>query len=355
MYDALLACAPEVLLSHAQHEGESELRPSPFIAALDEFSLEPEAVAQDACALEYVLDDHGPALLAGTATRGGIGVIDTQARNPLWAFAKYRLGASELLDYADTSDQNARGVFLHRAIELVWRMLSDQQGLRDAQAGGRLTGLLEHAVGQAADECLQDYGAVLRALETARAMKVLNDWLGLELAREAFRIRDVEQSYVWSHGPLELNLRLDRIDELHDGRLAVIDYKAGDSNIDPRSDWMRQRPVGLQLPFYASVLAGKDQAVAALVLARLHAREVQVKGLVDGDYGLAGLSAVQEWPAFSDYTWDRLMAEWRGTIESLATEYAAGIARNESLRPDDIKYCDVLPFLRLTEEYPRAD
>jgi hypothetical protein len=103
------------------------------------------------------------------------------------------------------------------------------------------------------------------------------------------------------------------------------------------------------------VLAGEDQAVAALVLARLHARETKVKGLVDGDYGLDGLSTLQAWPAFAGYSWNGLMAEWRRTIESLADEYAAGAARNETWRADDIKYCDVLPFLRLTEEYQRVD
>lgn len=355
MYQALLACAPEVQLSHAQHQGESELRPSPCIAALEVFDMEMAAQAPDAWELECLADEQGPALLAGGATRGGIGVIDTQARNPLWAFVKYRLGASQLVDYAEIADQNARGIFLHKAIELVWRSVSDQQGLQDLAANGQLSDLLEQTVGQAADECLQDYGEVLRSLEMARAVKILHDWLALELARAAFKVRDVEQEYQWSHGPLELKLRLDRIDELHDGRLAVIDYKAGDSDLDPRSDWMRLRPVGLQLPFYAAVLAGEDQTVAALVLARLHARETKVKGLVDGDYGLDGLSALQDWPAFADYTWSGLMAEWRRTIESLAEEYAAGIARNETLRPDDIKYCDVLPFLRLTEEYQRVD
>lgn len=355
MYDALLACAPEVCLSHAQHEGESELRPSPCIAGLPVTEMSMDTELQASCVLECMLDEQGPALQAGRATRGGIAVIDTQARNPLWAFVKYRLGASQLPDYADVADQNARGVFLHKAIELVWRLVPDQQSLRERNTDGRLDALLQQAVQQAADECLEDYGVVLRALETERAMKILRDWLALELTRTEFTIRDVEQSYQWSHGPLELNLRLDRIDQLNDGRLAVIDYKAGDSNIDPRSDWMRQRPVGLQLPFYASVLAGEDHAVAALVMVGLHAKAVNVKGLVDGDYGLEGLSAVNEWPAFADHSWDTLMAEWRRTIESLAQEYVAGVARNESLRPDDIKYCDVLPFLRLNEEYPHVD
>src|SRR3546814_17875277 len=111
-----------------------------------------------------------------------------------------------------------------------------------------------------------------------------------------FRVRDVEQEYAWLHGPLELSLRLDRIDQLQDGRLALIDYKSGNGNIDPKPDWMRARPVGLQLPFYAAVLADEHAEVVALILAKLHAREKQVKGLAAAGYGFEGLATSQDWP-----------------------------------------------------------
>ncbi|HEY9281307.1 MAG TPA: PD-(D/E)XK nuclease family protein, partial [Eoetvoesiella sp.] len=355
IYGALLCCAPAVWVSHAQREGERELRPSPFIARLDCEEQIPVPPASNALALEYLSDEQGPALQAGSITRGGIGVIDTQARNPLWAFVKYRLGASELNDYADISDQNARGLFLHRAIELVWRMVADQGALQQLHSNGRAADLIDQAVQQAADECLQEYGPVLRELETARAVKILDAWLLLELRREPFRIRDVEQDYRWSHGALELTLRLDRIDELDDGRLAVIDYKSGNGNIDPRSSWMRPRPVGLQLPFYAAVLANDDAQVAALVLAKLHAKKIEIKGLADAGYGFEGLAFLKDWPEFSGYGWDQLMAQWRQTIEQLAQEYVDGVARNQVLRPDDLQFCDALPFLRLTEESARVD
>ena len=356
LYQSLLASASQVWLSHADYEGERELRPSPCIA-----DLAPEPAELDAapvsrpCKLEYLRDEQGPPVQAGQVTRGGIAVIDTQARNPLWAFAKYRLGASRMPDYAELSDQNARGLLLHKAVELVWRMLPDHQALLELMAQNGLLPLLEQAVQQAADECLQDYGVVVRQLETDRAMAVLQQWLQLETAREPFRVQDVEQTYSWSHGALQLSLRLDRIDELEDGRLAIIDYKSGGGRLDPKTDWMRERPVGLQLPFYASVLAGEEARVAALVLARLHAREVEVKGLADADYGFEGLSSLADWPLFAGYTWDQLMNEWRRVICQMADEYAAGVARNDSLRPDDILYCDVLPFLRLNEEYDRVN
>jgi hypothetical protein len=62
------------------------------------------------------------------------------------------------------------------------------------------------------------------------------------------------------------------------------------------------------------------------------------------------LGGLGDWPAFSDYSWERLMDEWRLAIESLAQEYEMGVAHNQIARPADLDYCDVLPFLRLGEE-----
>src|SRR3546814_4493886 len=141
MYASLVASAPEVWLSHPRQEGGRELRPSPFLESLPGVESAPVARAPGDDLLEHFPDDQGPALEPGQKTRGGIGVIDTQARNPLWAFVKYRLGARALTDYAGIYDQNSRGLFLHRAVELVWRMLKDQDALKDARVGGRLGGI----------------------------------------------------------------------------------------------------------------------------------------------------------------------------------------------------------------------
>lgn len=355
VFDALLRTAPQVWVSHAQQEGERELRASPFIALYGAEGLtlhRPETVP----ALMEGIDDHqGPPLPPGAATKGGIAVIDTQARNPLWAFARYRLGAGLMPDYADLADQNARGIFLHKSMELACKTFDGSDDLRARHSDGRLLASIDVALERAADECLADYGRVVRALETQRARSILCDWFVFELERGAFAVKAVEETFLWSHGPLQLKLRLDRIDALADGRVAVIDYKTGSGTIDPKSDWMRERPVGLQLPFYAAVLAEESSSVAALVLARLHARGVETKGLSDGDCGFSGAAALGDWPDFQHLTWEGLMAQWKDMIEKLADEYAQGVATNSSLRPDDLKYCDVLPFLRLNQESSDVD
>ncbi|HEU0231392.1 MAG TPA: PD-(D/E)XK nuclease family protein [Burkholderiaceae bacterium] len=364
MVASFLASAPEVWFSHARRDGERDLRASPFFEASPTHPegapiASPSAklvVTQVArrpvrgCVLDRLVDDNGPALVPGDKTRGGIGVIDTQARNPLWAFVKYRLGASDLPGYASLHDRNARGIFLHKAIELVWRLLDNQEGLLRARDDAMLDHLVEQATAQAGDECLRDYGPALKALEVLRGRTVLEAWLALECERPPFTVAALEQDCAWTFGPLDLSLRIDRVDRLADGRMAIIDYKSGLGRLDPKSDWMRERPIGLQLPFYAAVLAERTGQVAALVLARLHARKVEARGLADTDCGLPGLASPADWPLYADHSWERLMDDWRRAIEGLADEYAEGRAVNEIRNSADLDYCDARPFLRLNED-----
>ena len=366
MYSALLRCGPEILFSHARMQGEQLLRPSPFLQDLPvlEMALEgmPESAPTD---MECLQDEQGPALLANHAAqasadaneagphatvRGGIGVLDTQARNPLWAFVKYRLGASQLPAYAQASDPNIRGNFLHHAIELVWRMLPGQEELKAAAQRNTLESLLDQAVARAAQEHLSGYAETLRELECQRAKSVLQAWLDIEMQRHAFHIQNLEQKQSWQHGVLELNVRLDRIDRLEDGSLVVIDYKTGIGPIDPKNHWMRERIVNLQLPFYAAVLGDNgESSVDALTLVRLHARKIETRGLADVETGLPGVAQLADWPMYEQRTWTDVMQQWRTAIEALADEYAAGYAANRIWNRSDLDYCDVLPFLRLKE------
>ena len=352
MYTALCRCAPEVVVSHAHLEGERELRPSPLIAQVPLMDWQvPAAGVPEILPQQILVDDSGPALpLAGVAgATGGLDVLDTQARNPLWAFVRHRLGGRALVDYAQMASQNVRGQFLHRALELVWRMFSCQEALHTAIEQGKLSAMIEQAVDEAASTELKTYPTALRDLECERARKVLADWFDLEAQRLPFEVAQVEESHHWSRGPLALTVRLDRLDRLPDGRAVIVDYKTGMAPGNPESDWARVRPVNLQLPFYAAVLSGDtpDADVAALVLAQVHARQVTATGLTDTDLGITGVTAADKSKAFDGEAWREILLRWRGAVESLADEYASGYAANVVYRQDDLKYCDAMPFLRL--------
>jgi len=352
LYAALCRCAPEVILSHPAMEGERTLRPAPLIAALPEAPWQaPAPLAPALATVEEIDDSIGLPLSGERPSSGGLDVLETQSRNPLWAYVRHRLGARGLDDYADIVTPSVRGNFLHATLELLWAMLPDQDSLHAARTEGRLTGLCEQAIGQAADVQLRDWPAVLRELEVERARRVLDVWLDSEARRTPFTIESVERKLGWQRGALTLTLRLDRMDRLADNRIVVIDYKTGSRLPNPAADWTRDRPVELQLPFYAAVLgAAEKHTVAGLILAQIHAREASVAGVSDGDVGMTGVADYAAWPAFAGLSWDGVLTRWKAAIETLADEYAAGVANNVTLRRDDLTYCDALPFLRLEDD-----
>ncbi|TJZ62601.1 PD-(D/E)XK nuclease family protein, partial [Chitiniphilus eburneus] len=346
LFAALVQCAPTVIVSHAERDGERELRPSPLIASLPEADWRPmPATAAPAIALALLDDPAGPPLSERDHVAGGTQILEAQAKNPLWAFVRYRLGAQQLPAHAEQIAAPVRGRFLHCAMELAWRDLADQAGLLAARDGGDLEERIVQAVTQAAAQTLGELPSAIRTLEAERAVRVLADWLALEATRAPFAIAELEAPHNWRHGPLSLKLRLDRLDTLADGGQVIVDYKTG--NALDTSGWARERPINLQLPLYAAVLG---QSVDGLLLARLNAREVAAKGLAAADIGVPGVHTpdqLNDNDPLAGMGWSDILARWRGAIESLADEFAAGRAPNVTLVPADLDYCDVLPFLRV--------
>lgn len=345
---SLLRSADTVWLSYPQTEGEQQLRPSPLIAHHERRQyLMRQMNEMDAAKVEMeYFDDHlGPALTANEPISGGVAVLEAQARNPLWAFVRYRLHARELAVYATLADMNSRGLFLHNLLERLWDELPDQQSLQHAFAQGHLDVLVQHALEHAAQQELAHYSERLQALEVQRARLITDAYVQLELSRPCFSIAQREQQHEWRYEALRLRMRLDRLDRLPEGDVILIDYKTGSGDFRLKQEWLRERPINLQLPFYAMLLQDAGLDVVALALCRLHARSVEYAGMGQEDLDFPGL---QELPP--EQSWSALLQAWRVAIHSLAREFVTGNAINQTATPNDLLYCDVLPFLRLYDE-----
>ena len=349
MHGQLCALAPTVVLSSAMHEGERGLRPSPLIQgiALSHFAQSSMIETPGCAALESLEDDQAPVLRAEEHVKGGIALLETQARNPLWAFVRYRLGAYGLPAYSDLVPVSARGMFLHAVMELVWLSFRSQSECQRMTASGELREKLQEFIHLAAEQELLALNPALRALEEKRALAIVTAWLVLECERKPFVAVQVEEKHALTAAGLTLNVRLDRMDELEDGSRVVIDYKSGSSLPKVLNDWQRERPVQLQLPAYAAVLdkQGVLDTVAGLMLVHLHSGVQPPVGLVSRDIGLEGPTLFDQ-AEYPDPDWSAAIVRLKEVVHALASEFTSGVAINQSWSRTDLKYCDVPALLR---------
>ena len=319
---------PEVILSSPENVHEHSVQPSPLILSwplvteadlLGSRARRSQQIGLDESCLETRADPVPP-VEAGTL-RGGIGTLSMQSICPLRAFIESRLIAKPLETVRPGFNARQRGIAAHAAVRRLFGDLPDQQEIlswspqdrtrridRSCQLSLRgLFGVAENRLG------------ALFELELARLRSILAQLLELESTRTPFRVAGVEQTIKVDVGGLEIRGRLDRIDELNsDGSLAVIDYKTATRN-NP-SDWLKERPRDLQLPFYAAFL---EVGVEAVAIAVLNPASPEYKGLWLAGGRFPGRAA--RLPA--DFAWPMQRDRWRTQIEHLAREFADGDGR----------------------------
>jgi ATP-dependent helicase/nuclease subunit B len=131
-----------------------------------------------------------------------------------------------------------------------------------------------------------------------------------------FRVQAVEQRAAFAVGPLTFDVRIDRVDELADGTLVIIDYKTGERATS--ADWFGARLRDAQVPLYASMLG---DTVSAAVVTRLGGAEIRYFGFwPDGAFPGRPSKAALGDPV-------EQLALWRRQVAELAAELAAGDVR----------------------------
>lgn len=347
-FEALLRAASEVRVSWAAAEGDRLLRPSPLLKTIPR--QEPEPVPPTYAesqfgiqALEILETDPGPPLAAGETVRGGSALLQNQAQCPFRAFALHRLEAVDWPSPEPGLDPLARGGLVHAALERFWlavetrdRLLALTPDSRRTQVAAAVRAALNH---EAPRLGLPD--GVL-ALEAERLQALLEEWLVLEAERPAFRVAAVEARREVELAGLTLQLRLDRVDQLADGRQLIIDYKTG----SPRTaDWLGARPDAPQLPLYAITAESPPEGIA---FAALKPGELRFAGLAGSEMG-PGIEPIAEAGDESAADWPAQLAEWRHSLTALAAEFRNGHAPVEPKHSRVCEYCHLHALCRIDE------
>ena len=363
----LLRAATEVTVSHALASGDRTLRVSPLFASLtttDHIGSENSsratlssartspalshvaAPAQAGAALLEWLDDwHGVPVPDGEHMRGGTRLLADQSQCPFRAYALHRLGIAVREVPALGLDRRDAGSLLHRSLEFIWDRLSDSATLH-AMHDEALSRIVTKAIDRAIAELHTGAHALadphLANLERGRLSRLCNEWLAFEKERpHAFKVLLKERREGARVGPLQLNIQIDRIDELDDGTHAVIDYKSGEVS---SARWFDERLDEPQVPLYAT---GRDDTVSAALIAQVKFGKLRFQGAVANKSSRPASSRSLR-VAKDDGEWREWLSRWREQLAELATEAADGLATvTPSSYPATCRYCDVRPACRV--------
>ncbi len=350
-YD-LSQLAAQVRLSFFKTDELSEHRVSPLFGSLQqkqgEFRGEMEFTRTPTLSLDRYEDDVGQPLNADSVD-GGTYVLKAQSACPFQAYAAYRLKANPIESPQPGLDAAQKGALVHDVLRRIWQQLGSQQQLLSASQ----TELIEH-INNHIDACLKRLDitqALFSQIERQRLSELVLNWLEIErLRREPFTVIKQEYKLSFSVQSMSLDIKIDRIDELPDGRRLIIDYKTG---LAESAQWIRdiERIEDPQLPIY---FLSQQQSVSAIAFANL--KQMKFDGLADGDVGVNGVADINtankkflKQHQINDS--GELARRWQLSIDKLVQEYLQGLASVTPRNPDSqCQYCQRQSLCRLYQQ-----
>lgn len=346
------AASRDLTLSSPTRGDDMEVSPSPLLA--DWPRCDPLGIRttrwlplrlQRPIALVACDDARGRPWPAHRPLPRGTRSLQLQSECPFRAYAELQLGAEPLEEPAPGVARDERGRWLHRALELFWREVEDSTRLA-ALDPESLQALVRRVVDAARDSALvsgRDTSQAARDREAGRLAQIISEFADLERTRVPFSVRALEQRHELALGGAQLALRLDRIDALAGGGLAVIDYKSGQPK---RLEWSGERPAPAQLMAY---LASLGDEVRALANAHVCRPRLAYCGMTAQEGLLPRVPAVTPQPGeTAAAAWARRSRQWRDELAQLA---AAFLRADAEVLPAKLacRHCHLASLCRVGE------
>jgi ATP-dependent helicase/nuclease subunit B len=147
----------------------------------------------------------------------------------------------------------------------------------------------------------------------------------------------MEQEHITQIANIPVKLRIDRIDQLDNGKNIIIDYKTGkDNHIDK---WLSDRPDEPQLPLYCVL---DPVNTAGILFAQINLLKMKFIGLSSVD--LAIKSVAHE----NNEDWQSQIQAWQLTLEKLGEDFLRGKAQvNPKKTVETCKHCHLHALCRI--------
>jgi probable DNA repair protein len=292
---------------------------------------------------------------------GGAAVLTAQSNCPFKAFATARLDAHTWNPAEAGLTAAQRGQLLHAVLHSIWAGpplgIRTRIDLLEKIASGLRPFVETHAASAIADKLAPAVRDRMPAryleLEAERLARLVTEWLTYESLRAPFTVLGTEIGKDVSVEGLELRLRIDRIDQLIDSSLLVIDYKSGD--VSPKT-WKSAHPEDIQLPLYATLALDSNEELGGLVFAKIRSDKREFAGCVlDAKATLLprvrGNTNLVKCPLTPEQ-----QSDWRQIIEQLARDFISGRAAVDPRDyPETCKNCGLQTVCRILENRQPVD
>lgn len=352
----LMTAAPSVYFSFCEIKDALEVQISSLVAMLPEVKIndvplathtKPEIHIYESSMIEMIDDHCGPAIDQQDIIQGGVNILKQQALCPFKSFAQHRLHARSLAQPTIGLSARDRGIIIHKVLELFWHAIKDQQTLL-AMPSQAIHAKLQDCINSAFQRmsfAQKNNGRYLE-LEKTRLLYLLDDWLTLEKQRESFSIEACEKSIQLqlNEAPYQLNLslRIDRIDNLGNGKKIIIDYKTNKTN--NISNWFSERPDEPQLPLYVLF----DSETIGITFAELAKGEQRFKGVSRYNVDIKGIKALSELKLKNTPSWQTQISNWQSIFQKLAQDFFQGMAKvNPKNAQQTCLRCDLKSLCRI--------
>jgi probable DNA repair protein len=342
--------ASSVVFSYANESSSGTQRLSSTVALLNPLAASLEVLAPGipdrvSVALEEYFDITPLPATPDAPIHGGAEILRLQAACGFRAFTERRLFATELKNITLGMDYMERGTIVHSALEFFWRDIRSQENLLSMTADER--GL---AVDRAVDESIQrlrqqtveNWEAAYIEVQRGRLRSLISNWLDVEMNRQPFEVAQSEKEFKnVPIGPLQLTVRVDRVDHTESGDV-IIDYKTGSAS---PADWLTDRPDAPQLPLYAVISSAlhPENELADIAFSKVHAGNDAIFDSYEGKVTAEKWGPNKKRPAITSQ-----LEDWRSVLVGLAEDFHLGDARvDPKLYPNTCKYCALRTFCRL--------
>ncbi len=341
-----------VITSYAKTQGDKLFKPSPLITSFEKVTmLAPEETTHHKpITLEKTENNQAGLIQNNETIRGGTSIIKLQANCPFHAFAQVRLRAKPTDTPTLGIGPMEKGNIIHLALETFWTVIKTQEALIALEKEALLK-TINDSIDTAFTECLSPYfrnkNQALLTIERKRCQVILVDWLTIEKERPPFTIIAHEQSQKLNISGLSLSLRIDRIDQLENGKRMIIDYKTGTQKV---TDWFGSRPTEPQLPLYCI----NSENVGAIAIGQVNKKEMLYKGVasnVDSKSKHYAFKTVDKYIAkFSEETWDEQLGAWKLHLNNLGDNFCEGVATVDPIDSTACERCHLHSLCRIHEE-----